>query len=135
MTARFGFSLAAAAAAAVIVSSAPAGSADARVVTVADGATGSCGEPGQAPCPLQGFMRLQVAAPLAQKDLTTLAASLDRAATLLPDATWTTWPAFAKAGADAARSGKIDEVRKACKGCHDTWRAKYRKDFRPRPLP
>lgn len=95
----------------------------------------TCGEPGLPACPLQSFMRAQVAAPLAQKDMAALAAGLDRVPAMQPEPSWTTWSSFAKAGAEAARKGDVLEVRKSCKGCHDAFRASYRKDFRQRPLP
>jgi hypothetical protein len=84
---------------------------------------------------MQSFMRSQLATPLSQKDFATLAAGLDRTTTMQPDPAWTSWGTFSKAGAQAARDGKVDEVRKSCKGCHDAWRAAYRKDYRQRPLP
>lgn len=95
----------------------------------------TCGEPGLPPCPLQSFMRNKIAAPLAQKDMTALAAGLDRVGTMQPDQAWTSWGTFASAGASAARANDIVGVRAACKGCHDAWRPAYRKDYRLRPLP
>lgn len=95
----------------------------------------SCGEPGQAPCPLQGFMRASIARPLASNDKEALAAALTRAARFAPDASWTSWSSFAAEGAAAARAGDIPKARTACKGCHDAWRPSYRASFRARPLP
>ena len=95
----------------------------------------NCGEPGMPACPLQSFMRGKVAAPLAQKDFATLAQSLDRVAALPPDASFSTWSTFAQQGADAARKNDVAAARSACKGCHEAWREKYRKDFRLRPSP
>lgn len=96
---------------------------------------GTCGDPGQPACPLQSFMRSKVAAPLAQKDMAQLASNLDRVSAVPPDASWSTWSTFAKQGADAARKNDVPGTRAACKGCHDAWREKYRKDFRTRPSP
>jgi hypothetical protein len=40
------------------------------------------------------------------------------------------WGAIARAGAEAAANGKLETVRAACKSCHDTYRAAYRRDHR-----
>jgi len=94
-----------------------------------------CGTPGQAPCPLQTWMRASVATPLASNDSAALAAGLVRTAKLAPDASWTSWSRFATEGAEAARRGDITAARASCKGCHEAWREKYRAGYRPRPLP
>ncbi len=96
---------------------------------------GGCGNPGQAPCPMQAFMRASVATPLASNDGAALAAGLERAGRLAPEATWASWATFASDGAAAARRGDVAGARAACKGCHDAWREKYRAGYRARPLP
>jgi hypothetical protein len=96
---------------------------------------GGCGEPGQPPCPLQGWMRANVAAPLASNDTKALANGLERAARLSPDGAWSSWASFAEAGAAAARKGDLVGARASCKGCHDAWREAYKKKFRLRPIP
>lgn len=79
-------------------------------------------------------MRTRVAAPLAANNLQLLAKGLTHVSTLSPDPTWTAWPTYALAGAAAAKNGNVAEARKACGGCHSTYRAEYRKRFRPRPI-
>ena len=96
---------------------------------------GSCGDPGMPACPLQSYMRGRIAGPLSQKDMATVAVSLDGVAPMQPDPSWATWSTYAKAGADAARQNDVEKLRAACKSCHDDWRATYRKQFRQRPLP
>jgi hypothetical protein len=97
--------------------------------------SGECGKPGQPPCPLQDWMRKNVAAPLAANDPAALAVALERAARLSPDPTWATWGSAASAGAEAARKGDVAGARAACKTCHDAWRTTYREQFRTRPVP
>jgi cytochrome c551/c552 len=95
----------------------------------------SCGVPGQAPCPMQAWMRASIATPLASNDAASLVAALERTARLAPDASWTSWGTFAANGATAARRGDIATTRASCKGCHEAWREKYRAGYRARPLP
>jgi hypothetical protein len=118
----------------------PAGGAAASVgdrgagaVTPAQG--GECGKPGQPPCPLQDWMRKNVAAPLAANDARALSVALEKAAKLTPDPAWASWSSAASSGAAAAKKGDIAGARAACKSCHDTWRATYRAQFRTRPIP
>ena len=125
-----GVALAAGAAVFVAGPAAGEGGADEDAVAMA-----SCGGPGQAPCPLQAFMRARVAAPLASNEREALAAALTRAGRYAPDPSWSSWSSFATEGAAAARAGDIVKARAACKGCHDAWRANYRMSHRARPLP
>lgn len=96
---------------------------------------GVCGAPGLPPCPLQRWMRARVATPLAQDDLVVLAASLERTATLSPDASWSAWPDLARRGAAAAKRGDLNAARATCKACHDSFREAYRAKYRLRPVP
>lgn len=95
----------------------------------------TCGRPGLPPCPLQQWMRKNLAKPLAANDLATVAASFDRLEKLAPETGWTSWATFAKEGAAAARDGDVAAARKACSGCHAEWRSTYRKRHRARPVP
>jgi hypothetical protein len=102
----------------------------------ADGvAQAECGKPGQAPCPLQGWMRANVAAPLAANDGEALASGLERSAKLAPDPAWSSWVTSAKAGAAAAKKGDIAGARASCKSCHDAWKEAYKAKYRARPVP
>lgn len=95
----------------------------------------ACGTPGAPPCPLQAWMRANIGAPLAANKMAALADGLDRAATLSPDPTWSSWTTFAVNGAQAARKGDIAGARASCKGCHDAWRSAYKAKYRMRPIP
>lgn len=95
----------------------------------------SCGTPGLPPCPLQGWMRANVASQLSANNMSALATGLDRTAKLAPDPAWTSWVAIASRGADAARKGDVAGARASCKACHDAWREAYRAKYKARPLP
>lgn len=119
-------------------SSPRAESSDARPAEIAEPAQPTqspCGNPGAPPCPLQSWMRANVAQPLAGNNMNALADGLDRAARLAPDMSWTSWRTIAAQGADAARKGNIAGARAACKSCHETWREAYKAKFRNRPIP
>lgn len=105
----------------------------AGVVAPAQG--GECGKPGQPPCPLQDWMRKNVASALASNDAAALSVALEKAAKLSPDPTWATWVTAASSGAAAAKKGDVAGARAACKSCHDAWRTTYREQFRMRPIP
>jgi hypothetical protein len=94
-----------------------------------------CGKPGAPPCPLQKWMRANVAGPLSANDLATLAAGLEKTAKLAPDPAWSSWATLATSGAAAAKRGDIAGARASCKGCHDAWRDAYRERYRLRPVP
>ena len=96
---------------------------------------GECGKPGQPPCPLQDWMRKNVAGALAASDAAALSVALGKAATLAPAPAWASWATAATAGAAAAKKGDIAGARAACKSCHDAWRTTYRDKFRMRPIP
>jgi hypothetical protein len=95
----------------------------------------ACGAPGAVPCPLQAWMRANVASPLASNKMASLADGLERAARLSPEAGWGSWSTFATQGAQAARRGDVAGARASCKGCHDAWRDAYRAKYRARPVP
>src|SRR5579885_2282746 len=74
------------------------------------------------PCPLQKWMRQNMAPANASGDMPALAAAFDKAATFAPDPSWngkdakTNWDAIAKAGAAAARANDVAGAKAACKG-------------------
>ena len=77
-----------------------------------------------------------MAAPLAVRDLPTLAASLDvlRSFNPKPDE-WLGWDRVAHEGAEAARRGDLKRVKGACTRCHTEYRREYRERFAARKLP
>jgi hypothetical protein len=93
----------------------------------------TCGQPGLLPCPLQRFMRENVAAPLARGETKAIAASLRKVATIGPSE-FTSWSAIATQGAVAAEQGDTTALRSACNACHQAYRAAYRAHYRTRPI-
>lgn len=97
--------------------------------------TAACGEPGLAPCPLQGWMRSNLGAQLARRDFEGLATGLERLAAAPPGEGFESWSELAREGAQAARSKELARVRSACRACHEEHRARYRKEKRRSPAP
>jgi hypothetical protein len=97
--------------------------------------TAACGEPGLAPCPLQGWMRTNLGAQLARRDFDGLAAGFERLAASSPAEGYESWAELARTGAAAARSKELASVRSACRACHEEHRARYRKEKRRAPAP
>ena len=97
-----------------------------------------CGEKGQPSCPLQGWMEKNVQMPMEDKDYKKLAASLEKAATFVPDPAWNkgdnSWEKLAKASATAAKTGDLKTIKKSCKTCHKAWRKKYKAEHRKKPI-
>ena len=54
----------------------------------AEDAKGKCGDKGQPSCPLQGWMEKNVDDPMSDKDLATVAKSLEKVAKMAPDPKW-----------------------------------------------
>lgn len=84
-------------------------------------------------CPLQVWMRRNIAPAVTAGDTEALARAMDKLATFSPDPSWE-WASMAKASAAAARRGDMDEARKACRGCHTTMKPLWRQKYRLRPV-
>ena len=95
---------------------------------------GACGEKPHPDCPLQHWMKANTGAAIVRKDLPALASALDTLATFAPDG-YPYWVSIAKDGAAAARAEKLDAVKAACRGCHESYRKKYKAEDRTRPIP
>jgi hypothetical protein len=135
--ARFGLAFAVAAALDIGGSgadAAPPGAPSGERSSISEGQA-ACGKPGAPPCPLQKWMRANVAGPLSANEMAALAVGLEKTAKLAPDPAWTTWATLAMSGAAAAKRGDIAGARASCKGCHDAWRDAYREKYRLRPIP
>ena len=87
------------------------------------------------PCPLQKWMRQNMAPALAAGDNAGLAAALDKVAATSPDASWATWSTLAKQGSDAAKKGDLASAKAACKSCHDAYKDKYKAQYRTKSPP
>lgn len=102
-------------------------------------ADAACGEKGQPPCPLQGWMEKEMD-PLVEKgDLKALAVAFEKVSKMSPDPKWNagdpSWAGISKAGADAAKKGDMAEAKAQCKSCHKAFRNKYKTSFRKTALP
>lgn len=91
-----------------------------------------CGEKNK-PCPLQAWMRVNIAAFSAAEDGPGLARGLERSAELSPDPSWD-WAAIARAGAAAAKAGDFAGASKSCRSCHDKYKNLYKEKYRSRAV-
>jgi hypothetical protein len=66
-------------------------------------------------------------------DLESIASTFDRMAPWAPPG-YTNWASIALDGGRAARSGSIEGVKAACRGCHTQYMADYRAHLATRPL-
>jgi hypothetical protein len=85
------------------------------------------------PCPLQKWMRANIAPAITANDTQALARALDRLASFSPDASWR-WTEIAKTGAEFARQGDMSAARKSCKGCHELYKPSWKSNYRTRPV-
>jgi hypothetical protein len=77
-----------------------------------------------------------MAAPLAVRDLPTLAAALEALRTFNPEpGEWQGWDRIAREGAEAARRGDLKRAKSACTRCHTEYRREYRERYATRKLP
>jgi len=90
-----------------------------------------CGEKGQPACPLQGFMKSQMATAAASGDGAVLAKALDEVAGHAPPGL-ANWSTIAKGGAAKARAGDFDGAKASCKACHDQYKSRYKTEMRDR---
>jgi hypothetical protein len=94
-----------------------------------------CGAPGKPACPLQEWMRNNLAVPYAKSDLSGLAKGLTQVVSFNPrPKKWGNWDKIASDGAAAARKGDKSRARLACTNCHKVYRRTYNFSHRQRPL-
>ena len=104
----------------------------------ADDAT--CGSK-ENPCPLQKWMRQNMAPANSSGDMAALATDFDKVAKISPDPKWNgadakaNWDAISKAGVAAAKANDAAAVKAACKSCHDAFKDKYKAQFRTKAVP
>jgi hypothetical protein len=100
----------------------------------------SCGSK-ENPCPLQKWMRQNMAPANASGDMGALATDFDKVAKIAPDPKWNgadpkaNWDAISKAGQAAAKANDAAAVKAVCKSCHDAFKDKYKAQFRTKPVP
>ncbi len=93
----------------------------------------ACGDKPLPPCPLYAWMKANTSAAMSAEDFDALATALDKAATFAPGG-YTNWVSIAKDGASAAHAQSLDGVKASCRGCHNQYKAKYKKEMRDRPI-
>ena len=94
-----------------------------------------CGAPGKPPCPLQRWMRHQLAAPLAKADHAALASAFRRLSELNPEPDeWNEWNELTERGRRAAEEGNIERAHATCGSCHRKYRRRYLRQHRTRPI-
>ena len=101
----------------------------------ATGAKPGCGTRPLPDCPLQAWMKGNVASRLNNADTAGLEGAFKRMSAFAPGAGFEEWTAMSTEGARAAHAGDLDGARQACKSCHNRYREAYRASFRARPLP
>jgi hypothetical protein len=79
-------------------------------------------------------MKANTAPALSAQDYGGLVVAFDKIVALAPPG-YTNWRSIAKDGADAARVENGDAVRAACRGCHNQYKERYKKEMRDRPVP
>jgi len=113
----------------LLSSRAPAAESDA--VPAAPSKDYACGDKGKPPCPMQAWMKANMAPAAANGDADALAKALDYVSSHAPPG-FTDWSKIAKSGADAAKKKDVDGAKKSCKTCHDQYKAKYKEEMRDR---
>jgi hypothetical protein len=68
-----------------------------------------------------------------EEDFDALATALDRVAGFAPPG-YTSWASISRDGASAARSRSLGGVKGSCRGCHDQYRDRYKREMRARPI-
>lgn len=85
------------------------------------------------PCPLYAWMKANTSAAMSSQDFDALGVALTKAATFAP-AGYTNWASIARDGADAAKAQSLDGVKASCRGCHNQYKDRYKKEMRDRPI-
>jgi len=85
------------------------------------------------PCPLYAWMKANTSAAMSAQDFDALAVALDKVVAFAP-AGYTNWASISKDGANAARAQSLDGVKASCRGCHNQYKDRYKKEMRDRPI-
>jgi hypothetical protein len=78
-------------------------------------------------------MKANTSAAMSAQDFDALVVALTKAATFAP-AGYTNWGSIARDGADAAKAQSLDGVKASCRGCHNQYKDRYKKEMRDRPI-
>ncbi|HQY62547.1 MAG: hypothetical protein IPF92_14895 [Myxococcales bacterium] len=122
---------------AATAAAAPSTAATGKTPTPAPTASGpktyTCGTKPLPDCPLQAWMKAHANPPMAAGDTPGLGDVFDQMVNLGPPG-YTNWASISRDGAKAAKLGKLDGAKAACRSCHDQYKAKYRLAFRDRKI-
>jgi hypothetical protein len=78
-------------------------------------------------------MKANASPAMSGEDMDALAVALDKIATFAP-AGYGNWSSIAKDGAGAARAQSLDAVKASCRGCHNQYKDRYKKEMRDRAI-
>lgn len=93
----------------------------------------ACGRPGERDCPLQAWMKANMAHQAMQSDLGAMEHGF-ATLSITPISGYSDWISIARAGAAAAHEGDLDAAKRACKQCHEAYRDRYRAERRSAPF-
>lgn len=93
----------------------------------------TCGDKPLPACPLAAWMKSNTSPAMTAQDFGALATALEKIVKFAP-AGYTNWVSISRDGADAARAQSLDGVKAACRGCHNQYKEKYRREMRDRPI-
>lgn len=93
----------------------------------------TCGDKPLPACPLAAWMKANTSPAMSAQDFRALAKALEKIVSFAP-AGYTNWASISRDGADAARAQTLDGVKASCRGCHNQYKDRYRKEMRDRPI-
>jgi len=97
----------------------------------------TCGDKPLPACPLAAWMKGNTSPAMTAQDFGALATALEKIVTFAPAGVappYTNWVSISRDGADAARAQSLDGVKASCRGCHNQYKDRYRKEMRDRPI-
>jgi hypothetical protein len=78
-------------------------------------------------------MKSNTAAAMSAQDFDALAVALATVVTFAPPG-YVNWASIARDGANAAQVQSLDAVKAACRGCHNQYKDRYKKEMRDRSI-
>jgi hypothetical protein len=93
----------------------------------------ACGDKPLPPCPLYAWMKANTSPAMSGQDFDALAKALDRVVSFAPPG-YGNWASISRDGASAARAQSLDGVKASCRGCHNQYKDRYKKEMRDRRI-
>ncbi len=119
------------------VASASASSAPSPSASSSARPAATCGDKPLPACPLAAWMKKNTSPAMTAQDFGALATALEKIVSFAPAGStppYTNWVSISRDGADAARAQSLDGVKASCRGCHNQYKDRYRKEMRDRPI-